>query len=168
MAANDTKHLHCGIVGAGIAGLSAAMALRRAGHDVEIFERSQFKQEMGAAITLAPNANLVLHRWGFEPEPAGATPKRQQRRVQWDTLELGYQESYDHIEEKYHYPFNAFHRVDLHKALREMATEKYGAVIKLGSEVKDINCKEGVITFEGGETIQKDLVVIADGVRVSV
>lgn len=163
----DGKVLQCGIVGAGVAGLCAAIALRRAGHDVEVYERSHFKQEIGAAITLGPNANRVLHTWGFDPASADTTDKRQLRRLKWDTLEVLYQESYDHVLQKYGYPFNAFHRVDLHKVLREMATEKHGAHISLGMGVKEVDCKGGKITFENGETAQKDLVIIADGIRVS-
>lgn len=55
-----------GIVGAGIAGLAAAIGLRRAGHNVEIFEKSNFKREIGAAILLTPNGNRVIRRWGFD------------------------------------------------------------------------------------------------------
>ena len=156
----DGEILHCGVIGAGIAGLCAAIALRRAGHQVEVFERSQFK-------TLGPNANRVLHAWGFDPASAGGTDKRQLRRVKWDTLKVAYQESYDHILEKYGYPFNAFHRVDLHKVLREMATERYAACIRLGTGAKDVDCKRGIITFENGDTAQKDVIVVADGVRAS-
>jgi salicylate hydroxylase len=158
--------LQCGVIGAGIAGLCAAIALCRAGHDVELFERSEFKQEIGAAISLGPNANLILEKWGFSPDMAGGTPKRQLRMLQFDTLEIQYRETYDHIKEKYGYPFNAYHRIDLHKKLREMATT-CGAQIRLGSEVKDANSKDGVITFTNGESLQKDLLVLANGVKVS-
>lgn len=56
------------VVGAGIAGLSATVALRRAGWDVTVLERSRFKNEIGAAITVPPNATMVLDRWGFDAE----------------------------------------------------------------------------------------------------
>lgn len=59
MIASEPCALHCGVVGAGIAGLTAAIALSNAGHEVEIFERSQFKHEIGASITMTPNAGLV-------------------------------------------------------------------------------------------------------------
>jgi hypothetical protein len=77
------------IVGAGIAGLSTAIALRRAGHHAEVslssfpqrllrldcaqnrsnttqvFEQSSFADEVGAAIQLPPNAMRILVKWGF-------------------------------------------------------------------------------------------------------
>lgn len=61
-----------GIVGAGIAGLGAAVTLRRAGHEVEVFEQSHFRNEVGAAITITPNGVLVLKKWGFDFEKVKA------------------------------------------------------------------------------------------------
>ncbi len=77
--------LRVGIVGAGIAGLAAAASLARAGHEVEvslfspvchlvfsnnwqIFEKSEFSSEVGAAINVCPNAGRILSRWGFDFE----------------------------------------------------------------------------------------------------
>ncbi|KAI0973196.1 monooxygenase [Xylaria arbuscula] len=52
------------VVGAGLGGLGAAIALNRAGHDVEVFEQSSFLNEVGAAIHVPPNASRVLKSWG--------------------------------------------------------------------------------------------------------
>lgn len=64
------SHIACrptaGVIGAGIAGLSAAIALRRAGWEVEVYERSQMKHEVGAAIVVMPMAISILESWGFE------------------------------------------------------------------------------------------------------
>jgi len=48
------------IVGAGIGGLAAAIALRAAGWRVRVFERSASPRELGFGLNLAPNAIAAL------------------------------------------------------------------------------------------------------------
>jgi len=52
------------IVGAGIGGLAAALALRRRGWDVRVFERASSPRELGFALALAPNALAALRELG--------------------------------------------------------------------------------------------------------
>src|SRR6186997_2176298 len=52
------------IVGAGIGGLSAAIALRRAAWNVRVFERSTALRELGFGVGLAPNAMAALAELG--------------------------------------------------------------------------------------------------------
>jgi len=77
------------ITGAGIGGLTAALALRQQGHEVtvrgaqasracqyteghyQLFEQSRFANETGAAIHLAPNCNGILRRLGLYAENIG-------------------------------------------------------------------------------------------------
>lgn len=54
------------IVGAGIGGLAAAVALRRFGWDVQIFERASSPRELGFALNLAPNAMAALKELGLD------------------------------------------------------------------------------------------------------
>lgn len=54
------------IVGAGIGGLAAAVALRRAGWDVSVLEQAESPRELGFALALAPNALLALRELGLE------------------------------------------------------------------------------------------------------
>src|SRR5215467_1735470 len=54
------------IIGAGIGGLTAAIALRRAGYAVEVFERVQTLHEVGAGMTLWPNAVKALRKLGLQ------------------------------------------------------------------------------------------------------
>lgn len=60
------------ICGAGIGGLTAALALRQQGHHVTLFESSKFSNETGAAIHIAPNCNGLLLRMGLDIETIGA------------------------------------------------------------------------------------------------
>ncbi|KAJ6625733.1 hypothetical protein B0H10DRAFT_2000371 [Mycena sp. CBHHK59/15] len=65
---NSTQPLTVSIVGAGMAGLTAAISLRRNGHIVEIFETSEIKTEVGAALGVQSNALHVLEYLGVKKE----------------------------------------------------------------------------------------------------
>lgn len=114
------------IVGAGIAGLSAAISLRRAGHKVRIYERSGMNNEVGAAINVPPNASRFLVRWGLDPEASGfvkAGPVHFQDPVTFDTIsKMTHAENYELYDADLWYA----HRVDLHDTLKKMATDPAG------------------------------------------
>lgn len=170
-----TKHaMDCAVVGAGIAGLAACIALRRAGHNVEVFEKSQFKNEIGAAISITPNGNNVLDSWGFDYGKARSTAKVVNRRVKSDTLEHVAYHDFSHIPKTFGHAFNAFHRIDLHGTLRELAqsaqsTSLPGPVkFRLGTDVLDVDCESGILTLKDETKVKKDLIVIADGIKVGI
>lgn len=55
------------IVGGGIAGLAAAIALRAPGRQITVLEQSRLLAEIGATISLQPNASRILQReWELE------------------------------------------------------------------------------------------------------
>ncbi|KAI1824899.1 FAD/NAD(P)-binding domain-containing protein [Xylaria intraflava] len=162
------RALSAGIVGAGIAGLSAAIALRRAGFRVQVYERSGFANEIGAAISAPPNATAVLREWGFDFAAAGAVPNICTRYAAARNLETVFESRYEDIEAVMGAPSCSFHRVDLHRGLRAIATGDgicggIPVAIRLGCEVRAVDCENGVLTLADGSTVQKDLVIIADG-----
>jgi 2-polyprenyl-6-methoxyphenol hydroxylase-like FAD-dependent oxidoreductase len=70
------------IVGAGIGGLAAALALKRAGWEVRVFERAATPRELGFALMLAPNALAALRELGLDEivQARGVAPVRAEMR----------------------------------------------------------------------------------------
>jgi len=55
------------VIGAGIGGLAAALALQRRGFKVAVYERAPEIREIGAGVVIAPNARRVLRDLGVKP-----------------------------------------------------------------------------------------------------
>jgi 2-polyprenyl-6-methoxyphenol hydroxylase-like FAD-dependent oxidoreductase len=60
--------LRIAIVGGGIGGLTAALALRARGLDVSVFEQAEVLREIGAGVSIHPNAIRLLKRVGLEDQ----------------------------------------------------------------------------------------------------
>ena len=60
--------LRVAIVGGGLGGLSAALALRGNGVDAQVYERAHHLSEVGAGIALYPNGIRILDRFGLGPQ----------------------------------------------------------------------------------------------------
>ncbi|TVY14426.1 FAD-dependent monooxygenase OpS4 [Lachnellula arida] len=163
------------IIGAGIGGLTTAIALRQQGHEVhvcspqrQIFEQSRFANELGAAIHLAPNSNGILRRLGIYAEDFGANPMR---IITEYTPESEVKKSLNLVEanKAWQHPWLLGHRVALSVNLREAATTPKGkgapAQLRTGSKVVSVDAITSTVTLENGEAIKGDLVVGADGVH---
>jgi salicylate hydroxylase len=65
---NMSRSLRIAVVGGGIGGLTAALALRRRGLEVAVFEQAEVLREIGAGVSIHPNAARLLRRAGLEDE----------------------------------------------------------------------------------------------------
>ncbi|KAI1337843.1 FAD/NAD(P)-binding domain-containing protein [Xylariaceae sp. FL0016] len=85
------------------------------------------------------------------------------------TMDVMVKDEYPDIERELGHRALSFHRVDLHRGLRELATREgegddgVPVEVRLGCEVVGVDCEDGVLRLADGTTMQKDLVVIADG-----
>ncbi|TIC91087.1 3-hydroxybenzoate 6-hydroxylase 1 [Colletotrichum higginsianum] len=160
--------LDIAIIGGGIAGLTTAIALRRAGHAATIYERSALNNEMGAAINVQPNASRPLLALGMDPARARLVVAEGSRRVRGDTLEPVHELDLGAIGEKHGSPWYFAHRVDLHQELKRMATTNDGGPLitfKLRSEVTRYDPEGARFSLRDGTVVSSDLVVVADGIH---
>ncbi|KAJ7184991.1 FAD/NAD(P)-binding domain-containing protein [Mycena filopes] len=154
--------LKVSIVGAGIGGLAAAIALRRNGHHVQIFEASDVIEEVGAAIVVPLNAQRVLQSFGY--------CKTNLNSVDSLGVSLDQSISFDATtgESRSGEWANILaHRSDLHLELQRLATgpgEGVPAVIHTASKVTDCDPEKSSITLSDGRVILSDLVLGADGI----
>ncbi|MDM0117263.1 FAD-dependent monooxygenase [Variovorax sp. J22R133] len=154
------------IVGGGIGGLTAAIAILRAGLDVHVYEQKHDLREAGAGIQISPNASRVLHRLGLAEKLAKTAVRPQawhQRR--WDdgrTLlrtPLG-----DTVEAVFGFPHVQMHRADLLDVLRDAFPaerlhpgHRFTDCTDHGDHVK--------VSFDNGTRIECDVFVGADGIH---
>ncbi|KAG8527708.1 uncharacterized protein KY384_007862 [Bacidia gigantensis] len=155
------------IVGAGIAGLSAGVGLRKAGH--KILEQSSLAHEVGAAITIKPNASRVLRSWDFSPEASGMVAIRNGSLIDGTNMNVLIPSYYKDCESNYGVPMYSVHREDLHTQIKVLATRKEGAGrpcdLQTRSKAVEYDAKNGKVTMENGEVLQADLIIAADGVH---
>jgi 2-polyprenyl-6-methoxyphenol hydroxylase-like FAD-dependent oxidoreductase len=150
------------IVGAGIGGLSAAIALRRAGWDVQIFERSAALRELGFGLGLAPNAMAALGELGVGEiilargcEPASGEMRRMDgtvlKRAQIPRGILGG-------------PFVIAMRTALYGSLLDVVGTD---TVTAGSEATGFTVHGERVTLHlgNGRSVEGDVLVGADGVR---
>lgn len=158
-----------GIVGGGVGGLTAAIALRRAGHEVVVFEQAARFGRVGADINLTPNAVRALDGIGVGAalREHGARPVARVSRTYDTGEETSRLPMSDEAEAKYGAPQLTLHRADLLAAL-EAALPADG--VRLGRRVASVEeAGERVrVRFADGSAEEVSALVGADGIHSAV
>jgi salicylate hydroxylase len=157
------------IVGGGIGGLAAALALIRHGIEVAVYEQAPELKELGAGVQISSNGTRVLYALGLGPaiERTGVIVAGKEIRLwstgqTWKLFDLGAVSV-----ERYGFPYMMFHRGDLHGALLQAIREARPDAIHLDRKCVGVaQDGDGVeIEFEGGAAVRAPIVVGADGVQ---
>jgi salicylate hydroxylase len=163
--------LRVAVVGAGIGGLTAALALADDGHEITIVERRTGFSEPGAGIQLSPNASRILialglgaalTRIGSQPGRVVIRSLRSGRPISEVTLGPA-------MRARYGAPYFVVARADLHTALLDAVRSRRNIRLVVGRNLVSAvdSDSAAAITVESGagtrETMTADLVIGADG-----
>ncbi|MEJ3654102.1 FAD-dependent monooxygenase [Actinomycetes bacterium KLBMP 9759] len=152
------------VVGGGIGGLAAALAVRRTGCAVRVLEQAAQFGEVGAGLQIAPNATRILREWGLLDEvvAAGVLPRRLVLRDAVDGRDLTHLDLAD-VERRYGAPYVVIHRSDLHAAL-VAACRAAGVELVTGVGVTGVELGDDVAVAVGpGRRDTGRVVLAADG-----
>ena len=165
MAARD----RIAVIGAGIGGLAAALALLRRGLNVEVYEQAPQLGEVGAGIQISSNGTRVLYALGLEEalRRVQVLPSRRQIRhwstgETWDWFELGAVSA-----KRYGTPHVMLHRADLHALLAEAVARLKPDAVHLARRCIGLtqSDRQVEIRFETGEAASAAYVIGADGIH---
>lgn len=157
------------IAGAGIGGLTAALAFLRFGFKVIVCEQTPVLGEVGAEVQISANGSRVLTALGLEPElrrvwcePEGKQVRLWSSGQTWKLFDLGAQSV-----ERYGAPYFMCHRADLHSLLASAVRACDPAAIRLGARCATyLQDDDGVsVALANGEQLTGAVLIGADGVH---
>jgi salicylate hydroxylase len=161
--------LRVAVIGGGIGGLTAALALLQAGFEVEVYEQAPELTEVGGGINMAPNATRVLRRLGLAEglDREGVRPLGTHQRRWQDGRTLQRAPLNPLCEELYGAPHMTIHRADL---LSVIATAFPAQRVHLGHRLVGlVDRGDGAEAWFGnGARIIVDVLVGADGIHSAV
>ncbi len=166
------KDLNIAIIGAGIGGLSAALALQKLGFRATVFEQAPQLGEVGAGLSLSPTAVHGLNWLGMREvlESKAYKPEDQCVRHYQDARAISWINRGQSLLERYGERYYLIHRADLHDGLAARVRANDPDAIQLGKRCASLVQDAGgvSISFTDGSTARVDVLVGADGSRSAV
>jgi salicylate hydroxylase len=161
--------LKVAVIGGGIGGLTAAVALRRSGLAVDVYEQAPELTEVGGGINMGPNATRILRRLGLAEglDREGVRPVGSHQRRWQDGRTLQRASLNPLCEQLYGAPHMTLHRADL---LAVIAAGFPAERVHLGHRLVGLADRgDGAEAwFENGVRIKADVLVGADGIHSAV
>ncbi|HEU4623732.1 MAG TPA: FAD-dependent monooxygenase [Steroidobacteraceae bacterium] len=161
--------MRIGIVGAGIGGLVAGLALARRGFDVAIYEQTRALKEVGAGLQISANGTRVLAEIGILEQVLASAFRPDGKQVRlwnsgktWKLFDLGEQSV-----ARYGFPYVTVHRADLHDALADALRAVAPNALHLGHHFRALEQDGSSVTlsFDDEPSVTCDVAVGADGVH---
>ena len=157
------------IAGAGIGGLTAALAALRQGHEVEVYEQASELKEVGAGVQLSANGTRVLYALGVGEELKSLSCEATGKEIRlWNTGETWKLFDLGKVSiERYGFPYFTVYRPDLLEVLARAVRRLKADAIHLGRKCVGFTQTDGEVRLdlEDGTTATGDLLVGADGVH---
>ena len=151
------------IIGGGIGGLTACVALRKLDFDAQVYERSETLGEVGAGLMVATNAMTVLQRLNIAEPLLDTCPTLENVHIathkgeELVTVPVGY------YAKKYGAPTLCAHRSTLHGALADAVDP---SVLHMDHDYASFDVDGDNVTAHFGDTsVESDVLVGADGLR---
>lgn len=156
------------IIGGGIGGLAAALAMERRGAEVTVYEQSPAHSEIGAGLNLTPNAIKALRSLGIEKEVTAIGSGSEFLTIRsWKSGRVISRMRRGNFRKQFGAPNISVHRADLLDVLRGALRT---TTIRLGARCVAVEPGErtAVARFADGSAIEADLVIGADGIHSAV
>lgn len=160
------------IAGAGIGGLTAALAALRQGHEVEVYEQASELKEVGAGVQLSANGTRVLYALGVGEELKSLSCEATGKEIRlWNTGETWKLFDLGKVSiERYGFPYFTVYRPDLLDVLARAVRRLKADAIHLGRKCVGFTQTDGEVRLdlEDGTTATGDALIGADGVHSTI
>lgn len=157
------------IAGAGLGGLTAALALLKNGHRVRVFEQASELRELGAGVQLGANGTRILIALGLEAAMRGIVCEAVAKEIRlgrtgqsWPIFDLG-----ETSVSRFGAPYWMAHRSDFHGVLLQAVRSADPAAIRTGAGCAGFTQSDTGVTLHlsTGESVSGDVLIGADGVH---